>query len=58
MQILGYIIIAVGIFLWCGNMFHFFPTFPLAGFATILIGGFVSKLGSKEKSAESEETMK
>jgi hypothetical protein len=47
MQILGGVIIAAGAFLWLGNVFHFFPTFPLAGYLTMLAGGAVMKIGKK-----------
>jgi hypothetical protein len=41
--IIGYIVIAIGAFLWCGNVFQFFHTFPLAGYGTMLIGGIITK---------------
>jgi len=44
-QIIGYIVIAIGAFLWCGNVFGFFHTFPLAGYGTMLIGGIIAKKG-------------
>ncbi|MDB5289303.1 MAG: hypothetical protein JWL69_544 [Phycisphaerales bacterium] len=45
-KIFGGLIVAAGIFLWCGNVFGFFRTFPLAGYLTIVIGGVVMKAGS------------
>jgi hypothetical protein len=42
-KVLGIIIIVVGAFLWCGNVFRFFPTFPLAGYLTMLVGGAVTR---------------
>ncbi len=42
-KIFGGIIIALGAVLWCGNVFHFFPTFPLAGYATMVVGGIIMK---------------
>lgn len=44
-KIIGVLIIVVGIVLWCGNVFGFLPTFPLAGYLTILIGGVIMKAG-------------
>lgn len=37
-QIIGCIVVAVGGFLWLGNKFGFFPTFPFAGYLTIITG--------------------
>lgn len=48
MQIAGGIVIAVGAVLWCGNVFHFLPTFPLAGYLTMAAGGFIMKMGTKK----------
>jgi hypothetical protein len=45
-KILGFIIIAAGVFLWCGNGFRFFPTFPLAGYLTMVVGGVVARSSS------------
>ncbi len=42
-QIIGYVIIAIGAVLWCGNVFHFFTTFPLAGYVTMVVGGIIAK---------------
>jgi hypothetical protein len=42
-QIVGYIVIAIGAFLWAGNVFQFFPTIPLVGWATIAVGGLIVK---------------
>jgi hypothetical protein len=44
-RIIGGVVVAAGIFLWCGNVFRFFPTFPLAGYLTILVGGIIMKSG-------------
>ena len=38
MKIIGGVIFAAGAFLWCGNVFGFFPTFPMVGYLTA-IGG-------------------
>ena len=44
---LGAIIFVAGVFLWCGNVFRFFVTFPFAGYVTALIGGATYKAGQK-----------
>jgi fatty acid desaturase len=46
-QILGGFIFLAGLFLWCGNRFHFFPTFPFAGYITICIGSVLWGVGSR-----------
>ena len=43
MKALGMVITGVGAFLWCGNVFRFFPTFPMAGYLTMVVGGFIAK---------------
>src|SRR5580658_4135209 len=35
----GGVIFALGVFLFCGNVFRFFPTAPFAGYITMAIGG-------------------
>lgn len=45
MRIIGFVVMAIGAVLWCGNVFHFFPTFPLAGYLTMAVGGFIMKKG-------------
>jgi len=47
MQIIGGAVVALGAFLWCGNVFHFFPTLPLAGYGTMVLGGWIMKGGRK-----------
>lgn len=47
MTILGGVIVGVGAVLWCGNVFGFFHTFPLAGYLTMAAGGAVMKVGKK-----------
>jgi hypothetical protein len=42
-SILGVVIIVAGAFLFIGNVTRIFPTFPLAGWATILVGGIVMR---------------
>ena len=44
---LGALIFVAGAFLWCGNVFGFFVTFPFAGYLTLLIGGATFKAGQK-----------
>ena len=44
---LGALIFVAGAFLWCGNVFGFFVTFPFAGYLTLLIGGATYKAGQK-----------
>lgn len=45
LSLLGAGIFLLGVFLWCGNVFGFFRTFPFAGYVTILIGGAVWRAG-------------
>jgi hypothetical protein len=42
-RIVGGVILAGGAFLWCGNVFRFFPTFPLAGYLTMVAGAAVMR---------------
>ncbi len=44
---LGAVIFVAGAFLWCGNVFGFFVTFPFAGYATALLGAGTYKAGQK-----------
>lgn len=46
---LGGLIFVVGILLWCGNVFHFFPTFPFAGYITMAVGGAIFGFGQKQQ---------
>ncbi len=48
MKIIGGIVVALGIFLWCGNVFGFFPTIPMLGYGVIVFGGFITKKGAEE----------
>lgn len=41
MKWIGYAVIAVGAFLFAGNVFGFFRTFPAAGWITIMLGTFL-----------------
>src|SRR3974377_1065684 len=46
-SIFGVLVIALGIFLWIGNVSRMFPTIPLAGYITIVIGGVIYRAGNK-----------
>ena len=43
----GVIVIVIGAGLWIGNVTHAFPTFPLAGYLTMVVGGIIVKTGNK-----------
>ena len=45
LKVLGGIVFAGGAVLWCGNVFGFLPTFPLAGYLTMLLGGWLFRTG-------------
>ncbi len=42
----GGLIFVAGCFLWCGNVFGFFRTFPFAGYLTATVGGAIWRAGS------------
>jgi hypothetical protein len=42
----GAVLFLGGAFLWCGNVFGFYPTIPGAGRVTMLIGGALFVLGN------------
>ena len=46
-QIIGGLIVVVGIGLWIGNMTGVFPTFPFAGILTIIVGSVIAGSGQK-----------
>ncbi len=48
MKILGIIVMVAGVIVWCGNVFNFMPTFPLAGYITFAIGAFMMKQGDNK----------
>ena len=48
LKIVGGLIVAAGIVVWLGNVFGFMRTFPLAGYITIAIGGFIFKAGANQ----------
>jgi hypothetical protein len=43
----GVLVTGAGVFLWLGNVVGFYPTFPFAGYLTILAGVGIYKAGSK-----------
>jgi hypothetical protein len=43
----GAIVFIAGVFLWCGNVFFFFQTFPLVGYLTAAAGAVIYKAGTK-----------
>ena len=46
-QLLGGLLIVVGVFLWLGNRYRFFPSFPFAGQITALIGFAMWRYGAE-----------
>ncbi len=44
--LVGGLVVVLGAFLWCGNVFGFFPTFPMVGYITMAIGGAIWRFGS------------
>ena len=46
MGLVGGLVVVVGAFLWCGNVFGFFPTFPMVGYITMAIGGAIWRFGA------------
>ena len=45
LRILGGLVVVVGAGLWIGNVSGAFPTFPLAGYLTMLVGGIIFRVG-------------
>jgi hypothetical protein len=45
MKLLGGLVFVAGVFLWCGNVFGFFPTFPMVGYLTAAFGGWIMRSG-------------
>jgi len=45
LRIVGGLIFVLGAGLWIGNVSGAFPTFPLAGYLTMLVGGVVFRVG-------------
>ena len=46
MKLGGLVIFVIGIGLFIGNVSRLFPTFPLAGWATMAVGGAIMKSGN------------
>jgi hypothetical protein len=46
MKLIGLIIFVIGIGLFIGNVSRQFRTFPLAGWATMAVGGAIMKSGN------------
>ena len=44
---IGALVLVVGICLWIGNVSRIFPTFPMAGYLTILVGGAIMRAGKQ-----------
>ena len=53
LRIFGGIVVVIGIGLFLGNVTGLFPTFPLAGYLTILAGAGIYGIGQKKASSES-----
>jgi hypothetical protein len=47
---LGAVIFVAGAFLWCGNVFGFYVTFPFVGYLTAAAGVVTFKAGKKMNS--------
>jgi hypothetical protein len=43
----GVAVIILGAFLFIGNVTHVFPTFPLAGWLTMAVGGAILRSGKQ-----------
>ena len=48
----GGLIFVGGAFLWLGNVFRFFPTVPMAGYLTMLLGGAIFGWGKRQRGEE------
>ena len=48
LSILGAIVFVLGAFLWIGNVTRTFPTIPLAGYLTMLVGGAMFRAGKNQ----------
>ena len=44
----GATLFVFGLFLWCGNVFGFYPSFSGAGYLTIVLGGTLFKVGNDD----------
>jgi len=54
MTVLGGAVFIGGAFLWCGNVFGFFPTLPFVGYLTMLAGGGIFGAGQRGEMEEEE----
>jgi hypothetical protein len=52
LQGVGGLVIALGGFLWWGNMSGHFRSFPFAGYITMAIGGAIFSFGKKKANEE------
>lgn len=48
LMIVGALVFVLGIFLWCGNVFGFYPTFGGTGYVTAIVGGALFKWGNND----------
>jgi hypothetical protein len=48
----GGLVFVAGAFIWCGNVFGFFPTYPMVGYLTMLVGGAIFGWGKKQQGSE------
>lgn len=48
----GAVVFVAGVFLFMGNVIGFFPTVPLAGYITILIGGGIFSWGKSQRDGQ------
>ncbi len=51
LALVGGLVTVLGIFLMIGNMTGLFPTFPMAGYITIVIGGLIAGAAKTKKKA-------
>ena len=45
LRLVGGLVFVLGAGLWIGNVSRAFPTFPLAGYLTMLVGGIIFRVG-------------
>lgn len=46
--LIGVIIFVVGVILFIGNVSGWWPTFPCAGFITMTVGGFITRVSTDD----------
>ena len=44
----GALLFTAGLFLWCGNVFGFYPTFSGAGYIAIVVGGTIYNIANND----------